>query len=91
MDYSTRYDDRNLIPNRTHSGKLDWIEEKIANEIMLSSESILKMERLLDRYHSDSQAAALDNNVAYQFRYLEAIDHLNILIHAAYKQFPKVI
>lgn len=91
MDYSTRYDDRHLIQTRTRNQRLDWLEEKIANEIMLSSHSIMKMERLRQRYYSDSIAAAEDNNTGYEMRYLDAIEHLRILIEEAYKQFPKVI
>lgn len=91
MDYSTRYDDRDLLQNRTNKEKLDWLSVKLHNEIMLSCESILKMERLRQQYLSDASLAHEDKNIGYEARYIEACERLDILIHAAYNQLDKVV
>lgn len=91
MNYSTRYDDRNLIPGKTRNSRLDWLEQKLHNEIMLCSESIMKLERLAERYWVDGLAAASEQNFAYRFRYIQAYEHIQILLENGYKKLPKVL
>lgn len=91
MDYSTRYDDRELTTKKNLTAQLDWLEQKLHNEIMLCSHDVLKLERLEERYWSDGLAAAAHKDFPYRMRYIEAHEHVTLLIHSHYKELPTVI
>jgi hypothetical protein len=90
LNYSTRYDDKDLISGKTERRKLDWLTAKLAEEIEQSSNDINKMERLQQRYLEDGLSAQADHALAYQMRYLRAYETLGILIDAFYLPYRPV-
>jgi hypothetical protein len=87
LDYSTRYDDKELIPG-TNRQKLDFLSLKIDSEVMDACDDILKLERLNDRYDSDGLEAKKDGDMAYYMRYLRACERINNIINAWYLTLP---
>lgn len=89
INLSTRYDDRELIKG-TENQKLDELSDHLEAEVTLSSNDILKMERLQERYYSDGLSAKADKCIGYWMRYVKAYEHLNILISSFYLPFIPV-
>lgn len=90
LDYSTRYDDQELFPNRPQEVKHDWLRAKIASEITLCSHCLLKLERLIERYKADGVAAEADGQIGYYFCYVEGYERLEALINAGYAKLHSV-
>lgn len=90
INYSTRYDDRELVKSGTEEEKLDWLAAKISGEIMLSSDNIFKLERLRERYWSDGLEALSDGAMGYYMRYVAGYERIKILSEAFYLPFHPV-
>jgi hypothetical protein len=90
IHYSTRYDDREFVRGGNNKEKLDWLSTKLEGEISLSSTSIIKLERLRDRYQSDGLAAQAENDIGFYMRYVHAYERINIILENYYRPLHPV-
>jgi hypothetical protein len=88
INYSTRYDDREL-QDGTLEERLNDLSEHLNEEIEGSYSNIQKLERLGERYYSDGMAAQADDNMGYYMRYVRAYERIRNLVEAAFNVLPK--
>lgn len=86
INFSTRYDDREIIV-MAQSEQLEFLAIKMFNdtEEVVQGGDILKLERLVEQYLYDGNAALKDENMAYYIRYARAYERGTELLHAMYE------
>jgi hypothetical protein len=90
LDYSSRYDDFNYNPELSNEEKLDWLGDKLKNEVTLCSHDIVKLERLEERYRSDATAAQEDKNMGCYIRYNTALTRIKVILENLYRSLKPV-
>lgn len=85
--FSTRYSDRIYIAGEREA-RLIELSNNLNNEITLSSNNPMKLDRLADRYLADAEEAKTEGNMGYVMRYMEAFRRILILEHALYRMMP---
>jgi hypothetical protein len=91
LGLSTYYDDQLAWKNGNKESRLDALENNLDIEITLSSDNILKMEKLQERYFEDLERASKDDDMGCYIRFKNAYDRVTTLVEARYAPFRPVL